>query len=56
LFDDLVLIDHNFLAKVAAAALIVELMHNLVGDLIRGVGIVFVDDVSQLHMSVKLIL
>jgi hypothetical protein len=56
LLDDFVLVDDDFLAEVAAAALVVELMHDLVWNGILRVGVVLVYDVSQLHMSVKLIL
>lgn len=56
MLDDLVLINDDFLAEMAATALIVKLVDDFVGNLIAVVGIFFVDDVSQLHVSVKLIL
>lgn len=56
MLDDFVLVDDDFLAEVAAAALVVELVDDLVRDGVEGVGVVLVYDVSQLHVSVKLIL
>jgi hypothetical protein len=54
LLDDLVLVDDDLLAEVASAALVVELVNYLMGEVVAGVGVVLVYDVSQLHVSVKI--
>ena len=51
--DDCVFFDHYFLAKIAPATFIVELMHNLATRHSNTIGVVLVDNVFQLHMSVK---
>jgi hypothetical protein len=51
--DDFVLSDHYFLAKVTPAALVVELMHDLVVTDGWLVGKNLIDDTSQLHCLLK---